>query len=119
MEDLGAGLSTPGTWRKTDPGQRYYIWLTKHHHSLEDTADLRAAWSEAWRQACWATLKSQAELGLRMLDLSQRLGALERQLEDLHAEQTYEAEIEQASYYWALSNANAEEHAIVGEDPPL
>jgi len=88
------GASLP---KISDPTRRYFAWRAKHPHQAEDSGQ---AWAEAWRQAYWAGIRENAVLGTQLLEVVQRVEALEQRLRDLQASDDIEREMEEASAYW-------------------
>jgi hypothetical protein len=80
-----------------DPDRRFYAWRQVHPNVAEDP---RAAWAEGWRQGAWTTLRENAALGTQLLDVVQRIDALEQRLRDMQATDDIERELEASSAYW-------------------
>lgn len=88
------GASLPSV---TDPRRRYFAWRTLHPREAEDSG---LVWAEAWRQAYWAGIRENAQLGTQLLDVVQRIEALEQRLHDMQVNDEVERELEAASAYW-------------------
>jgi hypothetical protein len=95
------GASVP---KLADPDRRFFAWRNTHPNVAEDP---RAAWAEAWRQAYWAGVKENTRLGLDLMDVAQRVEALERRLRDHDADLEIERELEASSQYWRSEGVDA------------
>lgn len=80
-----------------EPDRRYFAWKARHPHEAEDAA---LAWAEAWRQAYWAGIRENGQLGLQLLEVVQRVEALEQRLRDMQTSDEIERELEASSAYW-------------------
>jgi len=84
-----------------NPTRRFFAWKTLHPREAEDAG---LVWAEAWRQAYWAGIRENAQLGLQLLELVQHLEGLEQRLHDLQASAEYDRELESHSVYWKTSH---------------
>jgi len=77
----------------TDARGRFFAWQRLHPREAEDPS---AIWAAAWKAGSWDAIRRNANLGLNLSQIVQRL----EELANLYAEVDVEREVERASAYW-------------------
>ena len=72
---------------------RYFAWLAAHPRESEDAS---AVWAAAWNAGSWHAIRANAQLGLNLTQIVQRL----EELAALYTDHEVEREIDGASAYW-------------------
>jgi nicotinamide riboside transporter PnuC len=72
---------------------RYFAWLASHPHASDDAS---AVWAAAWKAGAWHAIRANAQLGLNLTQIVQRL----EELADLYTDRAIEREVEDGSAYW-------------------
>jgi nicotinamide riboside transporter PnuC len=70
---------------------RYFAWRNSHPHEAEDPS---AVWAAAWKAGSWDAIRRNADLGLMLTQIVQRLEELAHLYVDV------EREVERSSAYW-------------------
>ena len=76
---------------------RYFAWRANHPAEADDPA---AAWAAAWRAGSWDAIRRNAQLGLNLSQIIQRLEELTQLYGDVDLDRQFEHELERASAYW-------------------
>jgi hypothetical protein len=77
--------------------ERYFAWRRMHPHEAEDPS---AVWAAAWRAGSWDAIRRNANLGLNLSQIVQRLEELAHLYADVEVDRHVEDEYERGSDYW-------------------
>lgn len=80
-----------------DPRSRWFSWKRLHPAEAEDPASV---WAAAWKAGSWDAIRRNAQLGLNLSQIVQRLEELANLYRDVDIERDIEREMEEASAYW-------------------
>jgi len=91
---------------------RYFGWRTNHPAEAELLDDLpqdipSRLWTDAWRAGSWDAIRRNAQLGLNLAQIIQRLEELAQLYGDVDMDRQFEHELERASAYWRGEVAQA------------
>ena len=71
----------------------YFAWLHDHEQESDDAS---AVWAAAWRAGAWYAIRANAQLGLNLTQIVQRL----EELAAMYGDRALEDDHERGAAYW-------------------